>query len=146
MTTKKRLQWWQTNDVPTQGIRYYSVVSVFADPLDSKRLSKNSPSYNQKLLDYKFSLRNYRHLRKISQVKLNDSQMTFEKAIFLPELIKLLNPKQPLLSTCLLGVLGTHHWGMAIPIVMKMKDGSLDPFPREILLKSIATSIAIDLQ
>ncbi len=149
MSTESRLKWWRENTLPDQGIRYYAIAACFADPAMDIKLAQHRAEHHPKLpklLDYKFSLRNFRHLKKISGTALNDSQVCISKAVFWPKLIEHLNPKQAALDTCLLGILGTHHWGLAIPIVIQMKDRSKDPFPRVPLLKALAASVALDLR
>jgi len=73
------------------------------------------------------------------------------KTMFWPEVIENLNPDNIIDSTPL-ALLGTHHWGLTLPIVNKInknkiKSGQLlevNPFPRKALLYSIGLAIAND--
>ncbi len=71
-------------------------------------------------------------------VSLNDSQVAVYQSLFLPEVIKNLNPQNAGLSMESLGLLETHHWGVALQVVNKMKDGRKNPFPRERVLLALA--------
>ena len=42
--------------------------------------------------------------------------------------------------------MGTHHWGLALPIVFDMRDGRENPTPREAMLKAMAAKIAFDIE
>jgi hypothetical protein len=146
LRTVERKAWWKTHMVPTQGITYYSLAATMADPTRStfERDLFLAPNGYSRSYDDKSLLQNHRDYARISGVVLNDSQVAVPQAMFLPQVIASMNPKQPEMKIANLGVLGTHHWGAALQVVNVMKDGRTNPFPREAVLKALAGQIAID--
>ena len=69
---------------------------------------------------------------------MNDSQVAVYQSLFLPQMISNLNPQNSGLEFKQLGLLETHHWGVALEVVNKMRDGRLNPFPREKVLLALA--------
>jgi hypothetical protein len=85
--------------------------------------------------------------------KVNDSQVAIERTIFWPDIIESLRPSNAGVRAKSLAVVGTHHWGMALPIVGKIVNidktsgkGLMqrNPFPREALFKAMTLTIAHD--
>jgi hypothetical protein len=146
LTTRSRLAWWRTHDLPAS-VRYYCLTASMNDPQTSslsQQIAASPYAYHLNSPDYRFLLNSYRELRDSQGFRVNDSQMTVQKARLWPDLNKLLNPSQPPLQAHFLGVLATDHWGMALRAVSKMRDGSVNPFPRTTLLQAIAVTIARD--
>ena len=48
--------------------------------------------------------------------QLNDGQVSVDRAMFWPALVKQLNPKQPDFRSTFLGIHGGHHWNLALPV------------------------------
>jgi hypothetical protein len=148
LTTPVQLAWWRSHVVPTSGLRYYAINATMADPEREEMGAEhagNRIAYHPDSIDYKMLLTNHRDFARASGQWLNDSQVAMHKARFWPGLAPRLNPRQPELAQTYLGVLGTHHWGLALATVNEMADRSVDPFPREALLKALAAQVALDL-
>jgi hypothetical protein len=96
----------------------------YSDSLDDRSLIGNMRSYKQ-----------------ITGIALNDSQVAVHQSLFLPNVIATLNPANAGLDIKPMGVLQTHHWGVALQVVNKMNDGRLNPFPREKVLWALAAYI-----
>ena len=153
LSKAERLKWWGKTVVPTEGIRYYSIAGTMVDPRETEHdaadLAIFPKSYNTQLLDYPLLVNNYRGLRSVFGVKINDSQMSVNQVRFWPEIATKLNPAQKPMNHTFLALLGTDHWNLALRQVNVMKEGSLanpyNPFPREALLKAIATAVVTDM-
>jgi hypothetical protein len=83
---------------------------------------------------------------KISNVALNDSQVSIAQAMMNPSIIAKLNPGQEPIASEFLGTFGTHHWGMALKTVYAMRNGALNPFPRTAALLALTAKIAEDTE
>jgi hypothetical protein len=146
LTTYDRMQWWKSNLIPTN-IHYYAIAGTLIDPEINPDVAESQigsgPFFGQ---DYKSLLANYRDFANINHAKLNDSQMSVQKVRFWPELNMILNPAQEKYPATFLGVLGAHHWALALSVVNANKDGSKNPFPRTQLIESLAAAVAYDLQ
>jgi pimeloyl-ACP methyl ester carboxylesterase len=146
LRTETRKTWWSTHLVPTNGITYYSLAATMADPEHSpleRQLFDGHSSYSGSY-DDKSLLQNHRDYFRLSGVNLNDSQVAVAQAMFLPNVIQGLNPRQQPMMIENLGVLSTHHWGLALQVVNEMRDKRVNPFPREAVLKALAAQIALD--
>jgi hypothetical protein len=157
LTTDSRLTWWRTHEVPLH-VRYYSISGTMApqdNPLASNRFAYNPGSPDDlSLIQNWTDLSNVKIGPEYAGVPLNDSQVAIYKSMFWPRLIASLNPANRGMQTSSLGIVGTHHWGMALPIVVQVKKIGLEngpglmlknPFPRAALMKSLALTIANDL-
>lgn len=150
LRTEKRMDWWKTHTVPSSLV-YYSMPAIMPDPMKSelqKDMWDRSLGFND-TIDDQMLQNNRREYERLSGVSLNDSQVSVAQASFLPSVLSSLNSAQPALKTQFLGMLGTHHWGLALGVVNKMKtrtDGRTDrnPFPREALLEALAVKAAAD--
>ena len=139
LKSKSMIAWWKTHRLP-RNIKYYSLAAAMVDPMqsaDAKTIFESQNGYNDSL-DDKSLLENQRAYTKATGVSLNDSQVAVYQSLFLPEVIKNLNPQNAGLSMETLGLLETHHWGVALQVVNKMKDGRKNPFPRERVLLALA--------
>lgn len=139
LKTKSMQAWWQTNTLP-KGIQYLSLAAAMADPLKNGLEKGIFYSFNGYIdsLDDRSLLENKRAYEKLTGVSLNDSQVAVHQSLFLPNIISKLNPANSGLSMKPLAVLETHHWGVSLQVVNKMKDGRLNPFPREKALLALA--------
>jgi hypothetical protein len=152
LATPARLDWWKQNVVPTEGLRYYAITGTMMDDAGKglqHELATNRTAFNPDLLDYGMLMGNYRDFVKTSGVALNDSQVAVYKSRFWPQLNSLLNPEQPALDQSFLGVVGVHHWGLALKVVNIPDSRKVtvphNPFPRRALLKALSTIVVKDL-
>ena len=158
LTTDSRLAWWRTHNVPTS-VRYYSVSATMADP--SSELVNNKWGYNPGSPDDVGLIKNWQDFQKVAVggeyagTALNDSQVAIQKTVFWPQLIASLNPANTGLRSTELAILGTHHWGLALPIVTQVRklgpdDGpgllKTNPFPRVALMKALALALTNDIR
>jgi pimeloyl-ACP methyl ester carboxylesterase len=152
LSTEARLAWWKTHTVPSQGITYYGMTTTMVENTGSPEqlaIATNRTCYNPDLLDYNMLMGNYVDFKNGSGLAVNDSQMSPYKVRFSNELNALLNSQQEKLNTTYLGILGTHHWGMAFKSITRnpqQPDAPSNPFPRPALLKALATQVAQDLE
>lgn len=158
LTTDSRLAWWRTHEIPMT-LKYFSISGTMAEK-DSE-LATNRYAYNPGSPDDNGLLQNWLDYKAVgisseyAGVALNDSQVAIHKSIFWPQLIATLNPNNGTINSTALAILGTHHWGMALPIVVQVRrlgpivgDSGLmetNPFPRAALMQSIALTIGNDL-
>lgn len=134
-------QWWSlsTNVLPKK-IRYLSLAAAMVDPEKSdveKEIYDTKTGYNDTLDDAGLQ-KNRKQYETITGVALNDSQVAIHQCVFLPKVIESLNPSNSGMKIELLGLLETHHWGVSLQVVNKMKDGRMNPYPREQVLWALA--------
>ncbi|MEQ1723843.1 MAG: hypothetical protein ABL930_11750, partial [Pseudobdellovibrio sp.] len=123
-----------------KNIQYLSLAAAMVDPDKSdaeKSIFESREGYSDSL-DDKSLLENKRAYEKLTGVQLNDSQVAVHQSLFLPNVIAHLNPQNAGLNIKTLGLLQTHHWGVSLQVVNKMKDGRLNPYPREKVLIALA--------
>jgi pimeloyl-ACP methyl ester carboxylesterase len=142
LKTSSRLKWWRENTIPVNGIRYLSIAATMSDDsvLANSAFTTNPGSADDLMLKG-----SYLDFNSLSPVRINDSQVAVDKVRFWPQIAQSLNPKQQPYESSFLGVLGTHHWGLALPFANPQKDGSINPFPRLALLKAISAYVADDM-
>ena len=134
--------WWAKNTLPSH-IKYMSIAASMVDPKNSeveKMIFESGVGYNNSLDDMSL-IGNMRTYKQITGVAMNDSQVAVHQSIFLKNAIARLNPQNAGLDMRALGVLQTHHWGVSLQIVNKMKDGRLNPFPREKVLLALTAYV-----
>lgn len=139
LKSKSMIGWWKTHKLP-RNIQYMSLAAAMIDPAKSqaeKAIYDSAEAYNDSLDDQSL-VENQRQYEKITGVSLNDSQVAVYQSLFLPEVISNLNPANAGLLIKPLGVLETHHWGVSLQVVNKMRDGRLNPFPRERVALALA--------
>lgn len=139
LKTSSMQTWWKTHTLPRH-IQYLSLAAAMVDP-EKNALEKsifNSKEGYSDSLDDKSLLENKRVYEKLTGVALNDSQVAVYQSLFLPNVISTLNSQNSNLTIKSLGLLHTHHWGVSLQVVNKMKDGRTNPFPREAVLLSLA--------
>ncbi len=156
LSTDERIQWWKNHAVPVENIRYYSVSATMDEP-QSVLMANNQLGYNPNSPDDQMLGQNWLQFTQVALPQplegnlANDSQVTIYKTIFWPRLIAELNPANAGLQASPLAIFGTHHWGLALPVVNKIADFkkqnvlAKNPFPRAALLKSIALAIGHDI-
>ena len=83
----------------------------------------NPYSFDAGTPDFKALLASYKEYVKASGTLLNDSQVSIARAYVAPRVVAQLTGQTP--RSALLGVLGSHHWGLALPIVRKVASGAL---------------------
>jgi hypothetical protein len=139
LKSSNRQQWWRSHTLPRH-IQYLSLAATMVDPQsspDAASIYKSNEGYSDSL-DDKSLIENMRQYKTITGVSMNDSQVALHQTLFLPQIISNLNPANSGLTIKPLGVLETHHWGVSLQVVNKMKDGRINPFPREKVLLSLA--------
>ena len=139
LKTESMVTWWKKNTVPKK-IQYLSLVAAMADPDKGgleKEIYESRIGYNDSL-DDKGLLKNKKTYEAVTGVALNDSQVAVYQSVFLPKLIESLNPLNSGLNTKMLGLLETHHWGVSLQVVNRMKDRRVNPYPREQVLWALA--------
>lgn len=139
LKSKNMEAWWRANTLP-KNIPYYSLTAAMVDPdkggLEAE-IYRSHEGYSDSLDDTSL-LGNKRTYEEVTGVGLNDSQVAVHQSLFLPGVIAGLNPANRGLRIEALGLLQTHHWGVALQSVNKMRDGRLNPFPREKVLWALA--------
>jgi hypothetical protein len=158
LTSKERKLWWNKHIIPNS-VKYYAIAGTM-----SEKYFLNAYAYNNKVYDDISLIGSYRDFSNFSKVFINDSQVGFNKANFFPQVHKELNKNQPEISASNLGLMGTHHWGMALEVVyapnskeeydlktdpyshnrVLREKGDTNPFPRAALLKSLVYNTVID--
>lgn len=150
LQTSSRLEWWRNNEVPTEGVKYYAISATMAP--ESSTLASSSYGFNHGSLDHKMLVDGYNDYLARTGFEFNDSQVSGHKVWFWQSLNERLNPyyKENPMNTSVLGILGTHHWGMALENANKMEakrgdETPVNPFPRKALLQALAVKIARDI-
>ena len=147
LTSRSRKEWWSKNELP-QSTTYYAITAAMANP-DASPLEEfmflNPLSYAGQSFDDVTLLQNRIDYEVLSNVSLNDSQVSVVQAAFPQKIIASLNAKNAGLKTKFLGIAGTHHWGMALREVnRKIVGQSVNGFPREAMLRALAIQVMID--
>ncbi len=150
LSTNERIKWWTEHAIP-KDVNYFSIVGLMDKGDSSLIKAKIGFDYSPDTL---IMLRNYadysqvgtRYKRFVSSFYrggfLNDGQVSIEKATLWPDLVAGLNPMNEGINSELLAIIGTHHWGLAMPFVIpKMNKNKLGPVPRANLLKGTIMSI-----
>ncbi len=161
LTSKSRFEWWKNNTIPTEGIKYYSVSATMKET-DNINISEDTNnaafySYNSKTPDFQGLKDGFETFLKIGDFYINDSQVTILKSSFFPQIATQLNRKQQPYQAESLGLFHTHHWGLTLMAVTKVRDDnteakkvdpnfntSVEPFPRKALLRATLAAIAND--
>lgn len=131
-----RVDWWKNNVVP-RGINYYSIAASFSD---RSEVSNADFGFNFPSIDDKNLYDSYSKIIRLTGDSLNDSQVTVDRATFDLEKLSALNPVyRDSYQMEHLGVLATHHWGIALSKVNESSGvhGEANIFPRTELLKAL---------
>jgi hypothetical protein len=140
LTPESRDEWWRTHELPKDLLLFSitgSMPEAFLDGFESPLWS--CPGFGSNTSDFNVSLRaSYYDTLSAEDTLLNDSQMSHFGSRYWAEM----HPAQQF-THYYLGVLGTHHWGMALPFTIR-DDARIgpNPFPRDTMLKSVAAFIS----
>lgn len=139
LKTKNRINWFKTHTLP-KNLKYFSISAAMVDPaksLQEKQIFEKNIGYNATLDDESLQ-GNRRTYEKATGFGMNDSQVAIHQSTFLPKLIESLNPQNANLNTEALALMQTHHWGVSLRTVNAMRNGRVNPFPRENALLALA--------
>ncbi len=131
-----REDWWRRNLLPKE-VNYYSIAASFKN---RSEISSEDFGYNFPSIDDKSLYGSYEKIIRLVGDSLNDSQVTVSRASFDREKLALLNPNyDPSYRMEHIGVLSTHHWGIALSRVNDTPGvhGLNNIFPRKELLESL---------
>jgi hypothetical protein len=162
------MAWWKSHVVPSD-VRYFALTGTMGDASSGANvwdLTTNTQAFDKGSIDFKSLRGNYYDFLAASKgIQLQDSQVSVERGRFWPELHNassgggtVFNAAQSPIQTYFMGTMGTHHWGMAFPRAFSTPSDGRDcpaagvttdplvscgnPFPRTVLLKTIATFVA----
>jgi len=167
LTTKARMEWWKSHVVPSD-VRYFALTGTMGDASTNANvwdLTTNDRAFDKGSIDFKSLRGNYYDFFAASKgIQLQDSQVSVERGRFWPELHNpggdgaVFNAAQTPIQSYFMGTMGTHHWGLAFPRAFSTPGDGRDcpavgvktnplvscgnPFPRTVLLKTIATFVA----
>ena len=166
LSTQARMDWWKSNAIPGD-VRYFALTGTMGDASTQGDVwdgTTNSLAFDKGSIDFR-SLRGnyYDFLAASNGIQLQDSQVSVERGRFWPELHNpgggpVFNPAQTPIKSYFMGTMGTHHWGLAFPRAFSTPGDGRDcpavdvttdplkscgnPFPRTLLLETIATFVA----
>jgi hypothetical protein len=149
LSTDARVAWFKAHELPL-GPTYYAITAAMANPdapdsSGEKALFASPLGYGKGSYDDTMLVQNRKDYEALSGgIALNDSQVSVIQAAFPPAVLEGLNPANHGLKTKFLGICGTHHWGMALREVNKMRGGQVNGFPREALLRTLAIQVMLD--
>jgi hypothetical protein len=150
LTTAARVAWWKDpQNVLPSDVKYFALTGTMGDATTKDHnwdLVTNPVAYDARSVDFRSLRGNYYDLFASSGGnQLQDSQMPVQRAVFWPELHTgqtAIGTPMPSMRTYYMGTLGIHHWGLAFPRAFSSNDGlEANPFPRTLLLKTIATFV-----
>lgn len=146
-----RMEWWKSHSVPLN-VRYLAISGLIDSP-ESKFFSL-SKGFDTRSSDDKMLYKNWSDFAKVNFVEtkhnirfsgthMNDSQVDVVSSQFWPDVIGSLNAANRGIQAGSLGLLATHHWGLALPYVNKLvinKQTITNGAPREAILKAIVST------
>jgi len=140
LTPESRDAWWRSHELPKDLVLFSltgTMPEAYLDDYESP-LSRFA-GFGVKTSDYNVSLRaSYYDVLSSENTLINDSQMSHYCSRYWEEM----HPEHSY-AHHYLGVLGTHHWGMAFPFAIKdVARVGVNSFPRSTLLKSMASFIS----
>jgi len=140
LTPESQDTWWRTHDLPSN-ITLFSITGTMPEAYlnDYKSPLSEFAGFGVKTSDYNVSLRaSYYDVLSSENTLINDSQISHYASRYWEEMYP-----EHRYAHYYLGVLGTHHWGMAFPYAIKdtARIGE-NSFPRSTLLKSVASFIS----
>ncbi|HKW13346.1 MAG TPA: hypothetical protein VJS69_02565, partial [Candidatus Krumholzibacteria bacterium] len=140
LTTPSRDAWWRTHELP-EDLVLFSLTGIMPEAYlgDLKSPLAEFDGFGAQTSDYNVSLRaGYYDTLASEGTLINDSQMSHFGSRYWEGMYA-----HHQYGHYYLGVLGTHHWGIALPFAIKDKAAiGGNAFPRETMLKSIASFIA----
>lgn len=137
LTPESRDAWWLTHELP-KDLLIFSLTGTMPDSFLNDFYSPlwSFEGYGPKSSDYNIALRSsYYDVTVNENTQINDSQVSHFASRYWEQMYPGHRYKH-----YYLGVLGTHHWGMAFPFMIEDDRGNT--FPRAILLKSVASFIS----
>ena len=142
LSTAQRTSWWRNNTLPSD-LTYFALTGTMAGMTRESGPDAlfGSAYYGRDTGDFTNLRNSYYSLSLLSGVELNDSQVTVPKGRFWPRLSRQLNPAQQPYEAQFLGVLGSHHWGVALTEGVEPAQGKTNEFPRTVLLEAIAAYV-----
>jgi hypothetical protein len=158
--TPARMQWWKNRGhlLPTN-LKYFTFGGILDQP-DQPFHSKGIDfGWRANTADDKFLVLNHSDLSKVGQTdglplefagsRINDSQVDIYKTHLWPSIGAQLTGGS-CFDSRFIGLARTHHWGLTLPyaFVNKSKDSQRpipNPFPREVLLRTLVDTIVEDL-
>ena len=150
LTTAARTAWWKDpqNALPAD-VRYFAITGTMGDVESNGKpwpLTTNPIAYDPRSVDFRSLRGNYYDLVAASHGNtLQDSQVPVQRGRFWPELhtgSTAFGAASPTIETYFMGTLGIHHWGLGFPRAFTSHDGlEANPFPRTLLVKTIATFV-----
>jgi len=176
LSTLSRLSWFIQNGkfLPTENLTYFSVSAIMSNPQSEYYKQGLNYGFNNSS-DELFLNNSWLELKSVGHSKgdgliddktfagstWNDSQVDWYKTILWPHLVKVFtNNRVSNLRFKVLGLLRTHHWGLALPFAflnhtkhdantgLPITDSkpvtNVNPIPRAELLKSIVMAIDFD--
>lgn len=145
LTTDARVTWWREHIVP-QNLQYFAISGTMGNASTAEdgvwELTGNSDAFNKYALDYRLLRSNYYDLYRLSGNQVQDGQVTMERSRFRYDVNRRLNPDQPEFESYYMGVLGTDHWGFSFPYSAISLNHEISPYPRTIVIQSIANFVA----
>ncbi len=136
LTPRARDAWWRTHELP-KDLLLFSVTGTMPDAYLNGFFSplNSFAGFGAKSSDYDVLLRSgYYDATASENTQINDSQVSHFASRYWEQMYP--NHRY---THHYLGVLGTHHWGMAFPFMVR--DEHRNRFPRRILLKSLSVFI-----
>lgn len=140
LTPESRDQWWRSHELP-RDILLFSITGTMPDAFLE---GFDSPlwrftGFGARTADYNVALRaSYYDTLAAEGTLINDSALSHFGSRYWAEMYP-----DHRYTHYYLGVLGTHHWGMAFPFAIKDdKRIGTNAFPRDTLLKSVASFIS----
>lgn len=149
LATDARMEWWRTHTIPS-GVKLFALTSTMGDPTAKpgqiSPLARNEAADDIRALDFKNERTSYYNLLGMTQTPLNDADVTLPRGRFWPELNTALNPRNENVPAYFMGTISATHWGVALADVIPTVGAGQNPFPRRILLKSMARFVAETLK
>ena len=153
LSTQSRLAWWSDpHNFILKGVPLFAIPATMPGAGEPTENLENSVLYSRssKSTDWwcnrMFYYANFGDTGKQCQ----DGQVSCDRAVFWPRLLERLNARYKGRETGVLAVLGSHHWGLALPFVLDGEPdgeapsnskteagGSLDDVPRSAVLDAI---------
>ena len=136
LSPQGRETWWRHHNLPSS-LRYVTLSGVMHQESDDSGKGLGTYFMGPETQDFQALLQSYRMIADYTGVALNDSQVGLHRSKLWPLLHRQLNPSQENYQVTNLGVLGSHHWGISFPVAFKGQSGRVNPFPRNLVLKSL---------
>ncbi len=136
LTTPDRMAWWKHESLPTR-FRILSLAATMAGPVENHKLSPiiGLPHYGYCLPDFTLVQRpSYYFLLNAGGGPLNDSAVSVARSRYWPQLDSMSGR-----SYDFLGVMASHHFGIAFPAAVVSQTGGGNSFPRSALLGALGS-------